>query len=128
MIRRTIFVLPIILLLSACVFDAPEIDVITQHDLGTISKGQVALASFSVRNTGNATLEIQSVSTSCGCTKASVSPRSIPAGGIGVLKVAYDSGAHEADMGKITRLVFLHTNDPDKDSVRIQLDVEIRKP
>ncbi len=128
MLRRTLILLPVALFLSACFFDAPKIDVITQHDLGIIAKGQIAQASFSVRNTGSAPLEIQSVSTSCGCTKASVTPRTIPAGGEGILEVAYDSGAHEADMGKITRLVFLHTNDPDKDSVRIQLDVQIRKP
>ena len=126
--RRSLFVLPFLTLLAACIADVPDIDVVTRHDMGTIHKGQVATTSIVVRNTGRAPLVVQSASTSCGCTTAILSPETIPAGGKGLLRVSYDSNAHPKDLGRIKRFVFLATNDPDESDVRITLTVDVTAP
>lgn len=126
--RRILLVLPVLVLLSACVFDAPDIDVVERHDMGSIRKGQVASAALVVRNTGKAPLAIQSVSTSCGCTTATLSPTTIQAGGEGVLRIAYDSNAHAEDAGAIKRYVFVASDDPDENEVRIEITVNVTPP
>ncbi|MBE0531393.1 MAG: DUF1573 domain-containing protein [Rhodospirillales bacterium] len=111
--------------LSACGGGAPDIDVVERHDMGSIQKGQAASASLIVRNTGKAPLDVQSVSTSCGCTTAVMEPTTIPAGGQGVLRVTYDSNAHAEDMGPIKRYVFIASNDPDEGDVRVEIAVDV---
>ncbi|WP_316980378.1 DUF1573 domain-containing protein [Shumkonia mesophila] len=111
--------------LSACGGGAPDIDVVERHDMGSIQKGQAASANLIVRNTGKAPLDVQSVSTSCGCTTAVMEPKTIPAGGQGVLRVIYDSNAHAEDMGPIKRYVFVASNDPDEGDVRIEFAVDV---
>jgi len=111
--------------LSACGGGAPDIDVVDRHDMGSIQKGQAASANLIVRNTGKVPLDVQSVSTSCGCTTAAMEPKTIPAGGQGVLRVTYDSNAHAEDMGPIKRYVFVASNDPDEGDVRIEFAVDV---
>jgi len=124
--RRPLLVLSLALLLSACLAEAPDIDVVSGVDLGSIVKGDVATATLAVRNSGGAPLVIQSVSTSCGCTTATIEPMTIPAGGKGILHIAYDSNAHAEDAGPIRRHVFIASNDPDEDDTRVELLVEVR--
>jgi len=128
--RRVLSVVALlaVAVLAACVLDAPDIDVVERHDMGAIRKGQSATASLIVRNTGKAPLDVQSVSTSCGCTAAVMEPRTIPAGGQGVLRVTYDSAAHAEDMGPLKRYVFIASNDPDEGDLRIEISIEVTPP
>jgi hypothetical protein len=123
MIRRASILLVTGWLLAACSPPSPDIDVATAHDMGSIVKGEVAVADLTVRNLGNAPLTVQAVSTSCGCTKAFVTPMTIPPGGEARLHVEYDSGVHESDRGLINRSVYISSDDPDEDDVRIQFTV-----
>lgn len=125
---RPLFLLSVLGLVSACLLDAPDIDVVGRHDFGRVPKGQTATAELVVRNTGDAPLEVSNVATSCGCTQATIDTRSIPAGGETVLRVAYDSAAHAEDIGEINRYVFVSSNDPDEDDVRIELIMNVVAP
>ncbi|MDX9861430.1 MAG: DUF1573 domain-containing protein [Rhodospirillales bacterium] len=111
--------------LSACVGGTPDIAVVERHNMGSIQKGLAVSASLIVRNAGKAPLDVQSVSTSCGCTTAVMEPKTIPAGGQGVLRVIYDSNAHAEDMGPIKRYIFVASNDPDEGEVRIEIAVDV---
>lgn len=126
--RSLLLLLPLLGLVSACILEAPDIDVVGRHDFGRVNKGQTATAEFVVRNTGDAPLEVSNIATSCGCTQATIDTKSIPAGGEAVLRVAYDSAAHAEDMGKIKRYVFVSSNDPDEDDVRIELVMNVVMP
>lgn len=128
MSRKLMFLVPLLGLVSACVLDTPDIDVVERHDFGNVQKGRIAAAELVVRNTGKAPLEVRYVSTSCGCTKASIDSKTIPGGGRSTLRVAYDSGAHDEDVGEIKRYVFIASNDPDEDDVRIELTMNVTKP
>lgn len=112
-------------LLASCSRGEPDIDVVTEYDLGTVTKGAEAVADLPVRNLGGAPLTVLAVSTSCGCTTATLSAETIAPGGDATLHVVYDSGAHEEDIGRIERHVFISSNDPDEADVRIVLTVLI---
>jgi hypothetical protein len=105
-------------LLAACAPSAPDIDVAPTFDMGAVVKGSLAVANLPVQNLGDGPLTVTAVSTSCGCTKATLTPMTIPPGGEARLRVEYDSAAHENDLGRIERSVFISSDDPDEDDVQ----------
>lgn len=121
--KRTIPILLAGMLLAACSPSVPDIDVAGELDMGTVRKGDMAVADLKVRNLGTGPLTVFAVNTSCGCTKATLSPMTIPAGGEAQLHVEYNSGLHESDMGRMNRLVFISSDDPDEGDVRIRVTV-----
>ncbi len=115
-------------LLAACGGRAPDIEVeITQHDFGVIEQGTVASLDVPVRNVGTEDLRIEAVSTSCGCTTATVEPEVIPPGGEGTLRIRYNSGLHP-DSGPIRRDIFIASNDPDEPEVVVVITAEVKAP
>lgn len=114
-------------LLAACVPGTPDIEVAAAHDMGRVAKGRVAVAEVPVRNVGDGPLAVAAVSTSCGCTTATLTPMTIPAGGRAVLRIEYDSAAHEEDMGLIERYVFISSDDPDEDDVQLRFTVVVER-
>ena len=112
--------------LAGCSEGAPDIDVVDSYDMGTVVKGELAVADLAVRNRGDGALTVVGVSTSCGCTKATLTPMIIPAGGEGRLHIEYDSTAHESDLGRIDRSIFISSDDPDEDDVQIRFTVFVR--
>lgn len=116
----------ILLALAGCSEGTPDIDVVDSYDMGTIVKGELAVADIAVRNRGDGPLTVVAVSTSCGCTKAILTPMAIPAGGEGRLHIEYDSTAHENDLGRIDRSIFVSSDDPDEDDLQIRFTVFVR--
>jgi hypothetical protein len=114
------------LLLAACAPGAPDIDVVRTHDMGAVVKGELAVADLTVQNLGGAPLTVEAVSTSCGCTKATLTPMIIPPGGEARLHVEYDSDAHEIDLGPIKRSIYISSDDPDEDDVQIIFSVLVQ--
>jgi hypothetical protein len=106
--------------LAACSAGEPRLAVVADYDLGTVAKGETATAEIPVRNDGSAPLVVEAVSTSCGCTEATLSSMNIAAGEQVTLHVSYDSGMHESDEGEMERFVFIVSNDP------VQPDMMIR--
>lgn len=113
-------------LLAACTSPAPDIDVPSAFDWGSVVKGERARADIPVRNLGDRPLTVEAVSTSCGCTTAKLSSMTIPPGGEARLQVEYDSGIHEADLGLMERFVFIASDDPDEEDVRIKFTVVVK--
>lgn len=124
--RTRIAILATVLVLAACGSGTPDIDVVDRYDMGTVVKGDLAVADLPVRNRGDGPLTVVGVSTSCGCTKATLTPMRIPAGGEGRLRIEYDSAAHDSDMGRIDRSVFVSSDDPDEDDVQIRFTVVVQ--
>lgn len=122
---RTAILIMAAWLLAACSSGGPDIEVVSAYDMGTVVKGDSAVAELTVRNLGDRPLIIKGVSTSCGCTKAAVTPTVIPPAGEARLRVEYDSGAHEQDLGLVERFVFISSDDPDENDVRIKFTVMV---
>jgi hypothetical protein len=112
-------------LLAACTPSVPDIDVAASYDMGTVVKGEVAAAELPVQNLGDAPLVVAAVSTSCGCTKATLTPMTVAPGGQARLHIEYDSAAHEEDLGLIERFIFISSDDPDEDDVQIKFTVMV---
>jgi hypothetical protein len=98
-------------------------------DLGSMPNGEVREFQVEVRNVGTGVLQIEAVSTSCGCTTARVEPSEIEPGASGTLYVTFDSGTHGPEMvGSVTRQVFIASNDPREPEVTFTFTAEVTKP
>jgi hypothetical protein len=109
---------------------APEIALETSLlELGDMPNGEIAERQVTVRNDGSTPLVVDTVTTTCGCTTASLTPMTIPPGESGVLTIAFDSGAHGPDLrGAIMRRVILITNDPAQPEALVDLTATITEP
>lgn len=98
----------------------------TTHDFGDVPQSQGILeTTFEVRNDGQSVLEIGELSTSCGCTTAELSNQSIPPSGTATLTVYFDPDFHEEPADKLTRTVFIPTNDSSQPEAEVKIMVDI---
>jgi hypothetical protein len=79
---------------------------------------------------GKATNQLgETVTTTCGCTTATLNPMSIPVGGTATLHIEFDSGAHGPELtGQIMRQVILISNDPEQPEATVELVANILPP
>ena len=117
-------------LLAACARGEPDILLDEQQlDLGPVQNGEVREFEVVVANQGSSDLVIEAVSTSCGCTSASVVPSTLGPGESGSLQVTFDSGAHgPEELGPVLRQVFIASNDPDSPEVEFRFTADILPP
>jgi len=98
----------------------------TTHNFGDVPQSQGILeTTFEVRNDGQSVLEIGELSTSCGCTTAELSNKSIQPNGTATLTVYFDPDFHEEPADKLTRTVFIPTNDPNNPEAEVKIMVDI---
>ncbi len=118
---KHLFFILLAFLLTACGGSgSPVVEVVGNYDFGVVTKGETVTAVLPLRNAGQATLVVENISTSCGCTTATLSTMSLAPQEEATLVVSYDSGAHEADIGLLDRHVFVATNDPEQAVVMIR--------
>jgi hypothetical protein len=91
-------------------------------DFGTVPKGDKIRATFDVRNTGKAPLEITQVRPTCGCTVASFD-RTIPPGGTGKIAAEVDTTGFS---GPISKAVLVFSNDPATPQVNLVIKADVR--
>ena len=116
-------------LLSACSGQPQIVISETAIQLGDVVNGEIIERDLRVENTGEAALTIDAVTTSCGCTQASVEPATIPPGGSGTLHIEFDSGAHGPELtGELIRQVFVASNDPQQPELVVELAATILSP
>lgn len=85
-----------------------------KHELGTVIYGDVATTSFTLTNYTPLPLKITRVSTSCGCTKASVEKEQLGAYESTTVNVSFDPAVHkdDTDLGDLTRTIYIETDNP----------------
>ena len=110
----------------ACANKQPQISLDSTLDLGDVVNGEIISRDVTVYNEGEAPLVVDAVSTSCGCTKATLDPMTIPVGGSGILHLEFDSGAHGPELtGELMRQVFIASNDPQQPEVTLEFTANI---
>lgn len=78
-------------------------------DFGTIPQGKKLNHVFKLINKGDSPLTITKTRTSCGCTVANVSSKTIEPGNSTELKITFDSASFG---GKVTKTITVESNDP----------------
>jgi hypothetical protein len=110
-IKLAVFGILLLLAAGIDVWAQPRIvfDEGTIFDFGVLIQGATTQHTIAFRNAGNETLELQSVTTSCGCTAALPDDKLIPPGRKSQMWVGYDS---HGKMGEVHKVVRVRTNDP----------------
>jgi hypothetical protein len=118
------------ILQTACASSQPQIEMeLEKFDFGDVVNGVIASREVTVRNTGGADLVISTVTTTCGCTTASLDQMVIPAGDESVLQINFDSGAHGPYLeGEVLRRVILISNDPEQPEATVDFGANILLP
>jgi hypothetical protein len=96
-----------------------------EFDFGDIGPELAVSHVFTVTNTGSAPLDISGVSTSCGCTTATIEATQLQPGESTALTVTFDPQAHNGPMGRFLRLVYLRSNDPQTPEAQVKLRVTV---
>lgn len=78
-------------------------------DFGSIAQGKKVDHTFTLKNRGDMPLSILRTRTSCGCTVANVSTKTVEPGKSAELKTTFDSASFS---GNITKTITVETNDP----------------
>ncbi|MFQ5474466.1 MAG: DUF1573 domain-containing protein [Candidatus Nanoarchaeia archaeon] len=110
-------------IVAGCASNSPKIELSTdKFDMGDIDPDAgLRTETFFVKNVGGAALNIESVSTSCGCTEAEVESEQIAPGEQTKLTVTYDPSVHPGLTGKIIRKVYIKSDDPSQGEVELTL-------
>lgn len=135
-------------LIESAPADAPSLQLIeVERDLGTISQSDGKIhTDFQITNTGKSDLIIDKLSSSCGCTSASVIYQNtegpeftmpghgkenptgwsitIAPGDSATLRVYYDPTVHPDLVGDVTRTVSIFSNDPVNFEQKIAIALE----
>ena len=112
-------------LLATAAWAAPTAHVSQlEHDFGTILQGETVRHRFTFSNTGDAPLQVEKVSSSCGCTAALASAKVLAPGESGEIQTSFDSARFRGDVSKT---VYLYTNDPVRPMVQLQLKGVVRE-
>ena len=97
----------------------------TVWDFGKVKQGEVLSHQFIFANEGDATLVIQRVSTSCGCTAALASADKIQPGKEGRIEIKFDTRGYG---GQVSKLVYVDSNDPGEAHRQLEVAADIEIP
>ncbi len=95
------------------------------YDFGKIKEGEVKTHVFVFHNTGESTLVVKNVRTSCGCAAALVSDKNIEPGKKGEIKVTFNSRGYE---GNIAKYIYVESNDRSQPVKQLQISATIQVP
>ena len=113
----------VLLLIATPALAAPTISVEKPvHDFGTVTQGEKVDHHFVVKNRGDEPLTINQIRSSCGCTAATLSAKTIPPGKSEEVKVTFDSTNFA---GQVTKTVNLDSNDPHNPSTVLTLQGKV---
>jgi hypothetical protein len=97
----------------------------TSHDFGKVKQGDVVDHEFVFKNEGGAPLVIEKVETTCGCTAALVSDKTIAPGREGRIKTTFDTRGYA---GRLSRYIYLISNDGLDPRRELSLVADIQVP
>ncbi len=113
-------------LFPSLLFSQAKVEVVggTNFDFGEVTTGNIVKRTVTLKNIGTDTLNVDEVSTSCGCTATLLSKNRIPPKENGTLEISFDSKKFS---GKVEKAVTFETNDPEQNKVRIIFTAMVSK-
>ncbi|MCE5271580.1 DUF1573 domain-containing protein [bacterium] len=102
----------------------PKIEALQpNYEFGAIYRGAVVTHKFSLRNVGRATLVIDNVRSSCGCTVALADKKEVAPGESTYISASFDSGRFS---GKVQKEIYVQSNDSLQPVTKLSLEGEVR--
>ncbi len=108
--------------------NAPVFGVVSNTvDLGNIPGNTAKEAEFKFTNLGKRDLILRQVKSTCGCTAIQQGPQGvgIKPGESSSIKAVFNSGTYK---GKVTKIIYVYTNDPRNSEVVLMLNAEVGEP
>jgi hypothetical protein len=96
------------------------------YDFGSIGPTDVVERTFVIFNTGEAPLTISRAYTTCGCTTANITTRTIPPGKVAVVTITFDAGFHDTAGQTVRRGLIIENNDPRGPKAEIWIQASVR--
>lgn len=96
------------------------------YDFGSIGPQDVVERTFVIFNTGDAPLTISRAYTTCGCTMAEISARTIPPGKVASVTLTFDAGFHDTAGQTVRRGLIIENNDPRQSQAEIWIQAAVR--
>ena len=94
-------------------------------NFGKIKQGAEVSYEFVFRNDGDSKLTIQNVETSCGCTAALVSDKTVEPGKSGKIKVVFNSLGYA---GEVEKYIFVLSDDPATPRAQLKVSASVDVP
>lgn len=94
------------------------------HNFGKIEEGKIYETSFAFMNTGEGTLEIIDVHSSCGCAAAIPKKRKLKPWEMSEVRVEFNSTNYS---GLVTKYITIRSNDPNNPEVFLTIQAEVLK-
>jgi len=95
------------------------------HDFGQVKQGDVVSWEFVFKNEGGAPLVVEKVDTTCGCTAALVSEKTVGPGKEGRIKATFDTRGYS---GRLSRYLYIVSNDGENPRRELSLIADIQVP
>ena len=95
-----------------------------QKDFGSVIEGELQVHVFIFKNVGDADLEITDIKTSCGCTAAIPSAKTLRPGEEAEMKVEFDTKDRS---GRVSRTIQVVTNEKDVPTKILTIFADIKK-
>lgn len=97
--------------------------------LGTVNYGDVPETEFLLTNYTDQVLNVTKLSTSCGCTKAFMDHREVPAFTTMPVRVTFDPAVHgdATDLGELTRTIYIETDNSDFAKMEVTITANVIK-
>ena len=109
------------------------------QDLGRVKYGDTPSTDFEVRNLGGETIQITQISTSCGCTTATLVGHedqltegesvSIAGGEVKTMQVTFNPAVHgdDTDLGPLKRVIYAGTDNPQQPELQVTITADVYK-
>jgi hypothetical protein len=98
----------------------------TTVDLGMMEPGTTKNVEFNFTNAGGRDLIIRNIRATCGCTALQQGGKTtLKPGESSVITATFNSGSYK---GKVTKAIYVYTNDPSNSEVLLMLNAEIPVP
>ncbi len=106
--------------------DGPKVDFQKDsHDFGVVLYGDTATFEFRFTNSGNQTLVIDKIRTSCGCTKADAQTRELAPGQTGSIVATFESDGLKPGAKKKT--IYVQSNDQSRPIAQLTLLAHVKR-
>lgn len=92
------------------------------YDFGKVRKEETVKHDFKFKNTGDATLIIGDIKTTCGCTGTLLSKKEISPGEEGNIEVTFQTGASS---GLKKKSIYVNSNDPHQPAIQLDIMADV---